>query len=144
MPSANISMNIRNDDIYQEVRRRYKSRDWSVTFLWISLFLSLTMVTGTMMWNLGKSMRVESYLKDHSIETCQALHRPPALMDDSDQSASVLGSCERIVSQRHDRCLDRTQYLRENLKQRRADYMTCIMEHDFQQAALTEKDESAH
>ena len=138
-------MNISNDDIYQEVRRRYKPRDWSVTFLWGSLFISLTMITGTLMWNLGKSMRVESYLKDHSIETCQALHRPPALMDNSEQSAGVFSSCERIVSQRHDRCLDRTKHLHEDLKQRRADYMTCIMEHDSQQAALTEKeDPKAH
>ncbi len=133
-------MPITNEDIFQEVRR-YRPKDWTVTFLWISLFLSATMITGTLMWNLGKTMRVESYLQEHSVNTCLALHLPPAQMSKpQDSTPSTKQLCEHIVSQSHQRCFDRTEHLKNDLRTRRTDYMACVMELGSQQAAVSTTD----
>ncbi len=128
-------MNLEHDEIFEEVRR-YKPKDWSVIFLWGSLFVSATMITGTMMWNLGKSMRTESYLKEHSIQTCLELNRPPSQMSDESSKAPFEETCSQVVTQRHEDCLTRTEHIKDNLRQRRADYMMCIMEQQTRQASL--------
>lgn len=135
-------MNLAHDEIFEEVRR-YKPRDWSVAFLWGSLFVSITMITGTMMWNLGKSMRTESYLKEHSIQTCLELNRPPSQMSDDSTVTPFQETCSQIVTQRHEHCVARTQHITEDLRKRRADYMMCVMEQQTQQASLHNAEDAA-
>lgn len=140
LPIPLNNMPLQHDEIFEEVRH-YKARDWSIVFLWGSLFVSVTMITGTMMWNLGKSMRTESYLKEHSIQTCLELNRPPSQMSDDSSGTPFKESCAQIVTQRHEHCVVRTQHVTEDLRKRRADYMMCVMEQQTQQASLHNADD---
>ena len=142
MKRVDTVMRLDYDDIYNQVHRT-SPKDWSVVFLWTSIFLSVTMISGTLMWNLGKGLRTESYLKEQSVQTCAQLHQPPARMTDARTTEPLEEACAEVVARRHARCLERTLALRDDLDTRRHEYMTCIMEQDVRRASLDPAEQSA-
>lgn len=119
-----------------QAARQPKPREWSALFLWGSILVSVTMITGTLMWNLGKVLRTEAYLREHGVQTCVELNLPPTRSADP-ASEALQASCELIVTQRHERCLsDTARYSLKQLRERREDYMMCVMEHDSHHAEL--------
>lgn len=128
---------MRPEDILHNARaRRRAPRDWSVIALWGSVFVSVTMITGTLMWNLGKSLRVESYLREHGVETCAELSAPPGTKKD-DVAQAIKQTCEAYVTARHERCLNETVHIDQDLRKRRSEYMTCVMSTSQERASLT-------
>lgn len=101
-----------------------KEKDWSVVFLWTSLCLSAFIVAGTLVWNLGKSLRISQYLHDHGITTCVELHQPPG--SESPKGDPMREQCRAIVEERHDRCVQES-HTSKQLASRRHEYVTCIM-----------------
>lgn len=127
---------MRPEDILHNARtRRRAPRDWSVIALWGSVFVSVTMITGTLMWNLGKTLRIESYLRDHGVETCSVLSAPPGTNKD-DVAQAIKETCEEYVTARHQLCLDETVHIDKDLRKRRSEYMTCVMSTSQERASL--------
>lgn len=112
---------------------RKPRRDWSKIALAVSLFLSVTIVTSQFTWELGKSLRTASYLKEHAVQTCAELDTPPAAPVRA--SAAVTERCTTIVGGRHKACVELTEHLASDLRAQRAEYMTCVMEVGVMQAS---------
>lgn len=109
-------------------------RDWSKLTLWASLAISATMIMATIMWNVGKELRINSYLKEHGVKTCVQLHEPPG--QQPEDASPFSAECEQVVDNFHDTCLDTTQHVRHDLLERRSQYMACLMASQPRRAAL--------
>ena len=131
---------MRPEDILERARARARKRDrdWSVIALWGSIFVSLTMIAATMMWNLGKSLRVHAYLEEHGVESpCVELNLAPGQPAEAADEPLQRG-CTELIAERHDTCLEYTAHLREDLRERRSEYVTCVMaQSSVERAALT-------
>ncbi|MEC9440952.1 MAG: hypothetical protein VYE40_07630 [Myxococcota bacterium] len=124
------------EDLMRARQPERPPRDWSVIILWLSILVSVSMVTATLMWNLGRSLKIASYLKNHGVETCVGLHHPPGHKGDVDASP-FQNTCKEIVEKKHDTCLDITEDF-EDLRERRTEYMACLMTDGMRLAAQSE------
>jgi hypothetical protein len=124
------------EDLMRARQPERKPRDWSVIILWLSILLSVSMVTATLMWNLGRSLKIASYLEKHGVETCVELHHPPGHKGDAEASP-YQNVCQQIVEKKHESCLEITENF-EDLRERRTEYMACVMADGMRLAAQSE------
>jgi len=115
-----------------------KSYDWSVIVLWASLLISVSMITATLMWNLGRSIKIASYLKEQGVETCVALHHPPGHKGEA-SSSPYHDACEAIVEKKHDACIETTETYHDDFSKRRTEYMACVIIDGMRLAAQNNK-----
>ena len=113
------------EDLMRARQPERKPRDWSVIILWLSILLSVSMVTATLMWNLGRSLKIASYLEKHGVETCVELHHPPGHKGDAEASPY------------QNVCLEITENF-DDLRERRTEYMACVMADGMRLAAQSE------
>lgn len=121
---------------------RPAQRDWSVIALYGSLIISAIMITATLAWHTGKQLRISGYLKEHGVTTCQELKRPYGPKGPLSTDKAAQSVCVQIVERRHDQCLQETQSLAKDLRERRIAYAACLMTLEAH-AALTSAQESA-
>lgn len=121
---------------------RPPQKDWSVIALYGSLIISAIMITATLAWHTGKQLRISGYLKEHGVTTCQELKRPYGPKGPLSTDKAAQSVCVQIVERRHDQCLEDTQSLSKNLRERRIAYAACLMTLEAH-AALTPEQERA-
>ncbi len=113
-----------------------RQMDWSELFLWSSLVLSATMLSGVLVWNVANAWRISWQLERHGVKTCVSLHKRGAADTGAEASRA---QCEALVERLHDVCVDEAvQGNDERFADTRKDYMTCIMAAEAGTVALTE------
>ena len=137
------------DDGHEDHQSR--PREWSAVMLWVSVFVSINIVFGTITWNFARRIHHERQLQAYATRSCTDLLKTPdqvhAPTSAGPKAAGQAESCEAFVEAHHDTCLDQalrltlTQDVAQHgkLEQHVADeYVTCLMSlpHD-QRFALT-------
>ena len=110
-----------------------KQMDWSEMFLWSSLVLSATMLSGVLVWNVANAWRISWQLERHGVDKCVALHERAGQAD-----PGARAQCAALVERLHEQCMDEAVAGEdERFADTRKDYMTCIMAADTETLAMS-------
>jgi hypothetical protein len=115
--------------------RDIKQMDWSEMFLWSSLVLSATMLSGVLVWNVANAWRISWQLERHGVDTCVALQARGG-----QAAPGAQARCAALVERLHEQCMDEAVAGEdERFSDTRKDYMTCIMAADTETLAMSDE-----
>ncbi|MEM1350602.1 MAG: hypothetical protein AAGI01_18720, partial [Myxococcota bacterium] len=100
-------------DLYSDT----KSFDWSALVLRASVVCSALMIFGSLVFRMVADMKTASSLREHGVQTCVELNRPPGSAAQPDAPTSFESLCNGIVAERHDDCVGES--LREQSAKKR-------------------------